>query len=64
MTTNSKILKPELDISVVIPLFNEEENVGLLHNKLDEVLSKLKYKYEIIFIDDGSNDIIALIHFP
>lgn len=56
MTAKSKTLKPELDISVVIPLFNEEENVGLLHNKLDEVLSKLKYKYEIIFIDDGSND--------
>lgn len=56
MSTSPTIKKPELDISVVIPLFNEEENVGLLHQKLDEVLSKLEYSYEIILIDDGSSD--------
>ncbi len=45
-----------LDISVVIPLFNEEENVELLHDALYNTLSGMMKKYEIIFIDDGSSD--------
>lgn len=45
-----------LDISVVIPLYNEEENIDLLHKSLDQVLSQTKNSYEIIFIDDGSSD--------
>ncbi|HDL17512.1 MAG TPA: glycosyltransferase, partial [Bacteroidetes bacterium] len=49
-------VKPKLDISVVIPLYNEEDNVDLLHKALDDVLSKMPEKYEIIFIDDGSSD--------
>jgi glycosyltransferase involved in cell wall biosynthesis len=43
-------------ISVVIPVFNEEENVPLLYEKLKGVLEKLPYDYEIIFVDDGSTD--------
>lgn len=46
----------ELDISVVIPAYNEQENVELLYRKLKPVLDKLKKKYEIIFVDDGSKD--------
>src|SRR3989344_2493313 len=45
-----------MDISVVVPVFNERENVSILHKKLVEVLTKLKVKYEIIFVDDGSQD--------
>jgi len=45
-----------MDISVVIPVHNEERNVTLLHNKLVKILNSLKKKYEIIFIDDGSTD--------
>lgn len=45
-----------LNISVVIPLYNEEENVELLHKALDDVLSIQPFTYEIIFIDDGSSD--------
>ena len=44
------------DITVVIPVFNEEKNVKLLHTKLKQVLEGLKKDYEIIFIDDGSTD--------
>lgn len=55
-TSRTSGRSPELDISVVIPLYNEEENIELLHNSLDEVLSKLGCEYEIIFIDDGSKD--------
>jgi glycosyltransferase involved in cell wall biosynthesis len=43
-------------ISVVIPVFNEEGNILLLHEKLLAVLKNLGRDYEIIFIDDGSTD--------
>lgn len=45
-----------LDISIVVPLFNEEENVELLYRELDGVMQTLGKKYEFIFIDDGSTD--------
>lgn len=45
-----------MDLSVVIPLYNEEENVRELYSKLSDVLSKLGKSYEIIFVDDGSQD--------
>lgn len=43
-------------ISVVVPLFNEEENVNLLHGQLTEQLSNKPYNYEIVYVDDGSKD--------
>ena len=48
--------KSKLDLSVVVPLMNEEENVNLLYQAIDKVLSNLGKTYEIIFIDDGSTD--------
>jgi glycosyltransferase involved in cell wall biosynthesis len=51
-----KVRESHIDISVVIPLYNEEENVQPLYDILDEVLSGLGKEYEIIFIDDGSSD--------
>lgn len=45
-----------MELSVVIPLYNEEENVRELYIKLSEVLRKLGKSYEIIFVDDGSQD--------
>jgi len=43
-------------ISVVVPVFNEEENIEVLHKEIFEVCEKNNYQYEIIFIDDGSKD--------
>jgi glycosyltransferase involved in cell wall biosynthesis len=43
-------------LSVIIPTYNEEENVKLLYKQLKNVLDTLKNTYEIIFIDDGSID--------
>ena len=43
-------------ISFVIPLFNEEESITELAQWIDKVLKKNNLSYEIIFIDDGSND--------
>jgi glycosyltransferase involved in cell wall biosynthesis len=45
-----------MDISVVIPLFNEEESLPELHNWIVKVMTENEFSYEIIFIDDGSKD--------
>ncbi|MFA6790688.1 MAG: glycosyltransferase family 2 protein, partial [Parcubacteria group bacterium] len=46
----------KIDISVVVPVFNEEENVRELHRRIKEECKKLGKSFEIIFIDDGSKD--------
>jgi len=43
-------------LSIVIPIYNEEENIPKLYEELKGVLEKLPYDYEIIFVDDGSTD--------
>ncbi len=43
-------------ISVVVPVYNEKDNVKLLYNKIKDVMIKNNYDHEIIFVDDGSND--------
>ncbi len=45
-----------LDVSVVVPIYNEEESIPTLHQRLTEELQKLDLSYEIIAIDDGSKD--------
>ena len=48
--------KNSLGLSIVIPVFNEAENLEALHKELAEVCPKLGRTYEILFIDDGSQD--------
>ena len=43
-------------VSVIIPLFEEEENINPLYSQLKSTLDDLNKPYEIIFIDDGSKD--------
>lgn len=45
-----------MSLSIVIPLYNEEENIRVLHDRLKGVLNRLGLEYEIIYIDDGSID--------
>jgi len=45
-----------MTISIVIPLYNEEENVRELHARIKPVMDSIGDEYEIIFIDDGSTD--------
>ena len=45
-----------MDISVVIPLLNEEESLQELHDWIAKVMQSNQFLYEIIFIDDGSTD--------
>jgi len=47
---------PPVYLSVIIPFFNEEENVLPLYQRLLPVLQGLGRSYEIIFVDDGSRD--------
>lgn len=49
------MLKPA-DVSVVIPLFNEEESLSSLTDWIIQALEAETYRFEIIFIDDGSTD--------
>ncbi len=44
-------------ISVVIPVYNEEENIKELYKQIDRSLGNYKYTYEIIYINDGSTDL-------
>jgi len=44
------------DLSIVIPCYNEFENIPLMHKRLTQVLAKLNINYEIIFVDDASTD--------
>ena len=48
--------KPTLDISIVIPVYNEAESLPALHAELDAALQALGKSYEIIAVDDGSRD--------
>jgi glycosyltransferase involved in cell wall biosynthesis len=45
-----------MDLSIVIPLYNEEENVEPLYDQLKAALEGVGRKYEIIIVDDGSTD--------
>jgi cellulose synthase/poly-beta-1,6-N-acetylglucosamine synthase-like glycosyltransferase len=46
----------QIEISVVVPVFNEEGNLPILIPKLIKVLNGLRMPYEVIFVDDGSSD--------
>ena len=45
-----------MDISVVIPLYNEEESIGELYGWIERVMQEHRFSYEVIFISDGSTD--------
>ena len=45
-----------MQVAVVIPVYNEEENLPTLFQRLQQALDKLNKSYEIIFVDDGSRD--------
>ena len=45
-----------MNISIIIPLLNEEESLKELHNWIISVMDSHNFSYEIIFIDDGSTD--------
>ena len=49
-------ITPEVDLSVLIPLYNERDNLRPLFQKITEVLDGNGLEWEVIFVDDGSDD--------
>ncbi len=47
---------PKLDLSIVIPVYNEEENLRPLMDEITVALANEPFTYEVIFVDDGSSD--------
>jgi glycosyltransferase involved in cell wall biosynthesis len=45
-----------MELSIVIPVYNEEENVGPLIQEINAAVRPLEMRYEILVVDDGSND--------
>jgi glycosyltransferase involved in cell wall biosynthesis len=45
-----------MDLSIVVPLYNERDNLAPLHHELTQMLAPLQRSYEILFVDDGSGD--------
>src|SRR5208283_3094173 len=45
-----------MSVSIVVPLYNEEENVEILHERIMDVLTTNNIDYELIYVDDGSTD--------
>lgn len=45
-----------IELSIIVPCFNEQESIPLFYEELIKVLKKMDITYEIIFIDDGSKD--------
>jgi glycosyltransferase involved in cell wall biosynthesis len=50
------VSEDQLEVSVVIPIYNEEDNLEPLHKGLKEALESLGKSYEIVAVDDGSSD--------
>ena len=59
-------MKENPAISIVVPVYNEEESIAPLYHKIRGVCSRLGSSYEMVFVDDGSRDrtfeILASIH--
>ena len=45
-----------MEISIVVPLYNEEKNIRLMHDRLVSSILKITSNFEIIYVNDGSND--------
>ena len=49
-------MNQNLDISIVIPLLNEEESLKELTDWIGKVMHDNNFSYEVIYVDDGSTD--------
>lgn len=50
-------------VSIVVPVFNEQDNIDVFKREVCKSMEQLPYRFEIIFVDDGSNDATpAILH--
>lgn len=47
---------PGIDVSIIVPLYNEEENFNELINRIDEVCNSVDFSTEVVLVNDGSKD--------
>ncbi|MGC3979530.1 MAG: glycosyltransferase family 2 protein [Paludibacteraceae bacterium] len=45
-----------MDISIIVPLYNEEESLPILYEWIEKVMNENQFSYEVIFVNDGSTD--------
>jgi len=45
-----------IDISVIVPIYNEEQIILELYNRIQKTVSQVSKNYELIFVNDGSKD--------
>jgi len=45
-----------LDISIVVPIYNEQDNVNALYSAITGAMRQMRCDYELIMVDDGSSD--------
>ena len=45
-----------MDLSILVPLYNEEESIGHLHKAITDAVAPMGLDYEVVFVDDGSRD--------
>lgn len=53
---SGSLMRKPVEVSVVVPLYNEEESVTILHREVTDVLTRIQVPYEIVFVNDGSTD--------
>lgn len=53
---NTMSTEQDPELSILVPVYNEREVLGLLYERLSQVLNPLKISYEIVLVDDGSKD--------
>ena len=46
----------KIKMSIILPVYNEEDNIRLQYEEIISAVNPLKLRYEIIFVDDGSAD--------
>ncbi|GCE17276.1 glycosyltransferase [Dictyobacter kobayashii] len=51
-----ELLSKHIDITIVVPLMNEQESVRILFERIQAQINQIGKSYEIIFVDDGSTD--------
>src|SRR5947209_4113135 len=56
MMIRSEEQQRHVQLSVIVPLYNEEESVPLFHISLNKVLRAQHISYEVVYVDDGSAD--------
>ncbi|MFH1061660.1 MAG: glycosyltransferase family 2 protein [Candidatus Omnitrophota bacterium] len=49
-------MENNIQVSIIIPVFNEQGNLKILDQQITDVMSKMDFNYEVIFINDGSTD--------